>query len=225
MHNRGCTGKEDHPRHDARPAVERIGAALEAARALRFSFMLTGRAQNLLYASPHLEEAISRPLGLRRASRCALRSRPSLTLQQCAGSVGRLQAGQFHGGDLRKVIFCRRTCCGPKSDALASPPHSIALRSRDCRTAHPARPSCSRRCAVTWTSAWCTSRTFPGRHARGTGTMDNAAIYRELRKQGYRGWVAMEFCPSEMPVQNSAGQRRRYPEPAESPWVVTSQEA
>jgi hypothetical protein len=30
-------------------------------------------------------------------------------------------------------------------------------------------------------------------------------IYRELRKQGYRGWVAMEFLPSEMPLQNSAG--------------------
>jgi hydroxypyruvate isomerase len=35
----------------------------------------------------------------------------------------------------------------------------------------------------------------PGRHAPGTGTMDYPAIYRELRRQGYRGWAAMEFLP------------------------------
>jgi hydroxypyruvate isomerase len=35
----------------------------------------------------------------------------------------------------------------------------------------------------------------PGRHAPGTGTIDFAVIYRELRKQGYRGWLAMEFLP------------------------------
>jgi hydroxypyruvate isomerase len=35
--------------------------------------------------------------------------------------------------------------------------------------------------------------------------MDNAAIYRELRKQGYRGWVAMEF----LPVGDAASELRR----------------
>ncbi|MCU1313255.1 MAG: hypothetical protein JWM54_1012 [Acidobacteriaceae bacterium] len=35
----------------------------------------------------------------------------------------------------------------------------------------------------------------PGRHAPGTGSMNYPVIYRELRKQGYRGWVAMEFLP------------------------------
>ena len=33
----------------------------------------------------------------------------------------------------------------------------------------------------------------PGRHAPGTGVIDYAAIYRGLRKEGYRGWMAMEF--------------------------------
>lgn len=36
----------------------------------------------------------------------------------------------------------------------------------------------------------------PGRHAPGTGAMDYAAIYRGLRKDGYHGWMAMEFLPT-----------------------------
>lgn len=36
----------------------------------------------------------------------------------------------------------------------------------------------------------------PGRHAPGTGVIDYAAIYRGLRKDGYSGWMAMEFLPT-----------------------------
>jgi hydroxypyruvate isomerase len=36
----------------------------------------------------------------------------------------------------------------------------------------------------------------PGRHAPGTGVIDYAAIYRGLRRDGYRGWMAMEFLPT-----------------------------
>jgi hydroxypyruvate isomerase len=36
----------------------------------------------------------------------------------------------------------------------------------------------------------------PGRHAPGTGTIDYPAIYRALHKDGYRGWMAMEFFPT-----------------------------
>jgi hydroxypyruvate isomerase len=36
----------------------------------------------------------------------------------------------------------------------------------------------------------------PGRHAPGTGVIDYAAIYRELQREGYRGWMAMEFLPT-----------------------------
>lgn len=35
----------------------------------------------------------------------------------------------------------------------------------------------------------------PGRHAPGTGAIDYPAIYRALLKNGYRGWMAMEFLP------------------------------
>jgi hydroxypyruvate isomerase len=36
----------------------------------------------------------------------------------------------------------------------------------------------------------------PGRHGPGTGVIDYAAIYRGLRKDGYHGWMAMEFMPT-----------------------------
>jgi hydroxypyruvate isomerase len=36
----------------------------------------------------------------------------------------------------------------------------------------------------------------PGRHAPGTGTIDYPAIYRALEKDGYHGWMAMEFMPT-----------------------------
>jgi 2-methylisocitrate lyase-like PEP mutase family enzyme len=54
------TGNPESPLYDTELAVERIAAAVEAARALPFPFMLTARAHNLLYANPSLEETIRR---------------------------------------------------------------------------------------------------------------------------------------------------------------------
>ncbi len=61
----GCTiedstGDPQKPLYDERLAVERIAAAAEAARALPFSFVLTARAHNLLYAAPSLDDTIRR---------------------------------------------------------------------------------------------------------------------------------------------------------------------
>jgi hydroxypyruvate isomerase len=36
----------------------------------------------------------------------------------------------------------------------------------------------------------------PGRHAPGTGVINYPDIYRELHKEGYSGWMAMEFLPT-----------------------------
>ena len=55
-----ATGNPDRPLYDDRLAVERIAAAAQAARALRFPFILTARAHNLLYAAPSLDDTISR---------------------------------------------------------------------------------------------------------------------------------------------------------------------
>jgi 2-methylisocitrate lyase-like PEP mutase family enzyme len=61
----GCTiedttGNRDRPLYDDSLAVERIAAAVEAARALPFPFMLTARAHNLLFASASLDDTIRR---------------------------------------------------------------------------------------------------------------------------------------------------------------------
>jgi 2-methylisocitrate lyase-like PEP mutase family enzyme len=61
----GCTiedstGNRDKPLYDVHLAVERIAAAAQAARALKFPFILAARAHNLLYANPNLDDTISR---------------------------------------------------------------------------------------------------------------------------------------------------------------------
>ena len=61
----GCTiedstGKQDRPLYDFSPAVERIAAAVEAARSFSFPFMLTARAHNFVYPNPSLDETIRR---------------------------------------------------------------------------------------------------------------------------------------------------------------------
>jgi 2-methylisocitrate lyase-like PEP mutase family enzyme len=55
-----ATGNQDSPLYDDRLAVERIAAAAEAARALRFPFILTARAHNLLFTAPSLDDTIRR---------------------------------------------------------------------------------------------------------------------------------------------------------------------
>ncbi len=61
----GCTiedstGNAEKPLYEHGLAVERIAAAVEAARALPFPFMLTARAHNLMYPGANLEETIRR---------------------------------------------------------------------------------------------------------------------------------------------------------------------
>lgn len=55
-----ATGKQEHPLYDFQLAVERIAAGAEAARALKFPFMLTARAHNYLYPNASLDDTIAR---------------------------------------------------------------------------------------------------------------------------------------------------------------------
>jgi 2-methylisocitrate lyase-like PEP mutase family enzyme len=61
----GCTIEDTtadpaHPIHDLNLSVERITAAVEAAKALPFPFTLTARAENFLFARPDLDDTIRR---------------------------------------------------------------------------------------------------------------------------------------------------------------------
>jgi 2-methylisocitrate lyase-like PEP mutase family enzyme len=53
-------GRIDDPIYDKEYAAERIHAAAEVARALPFTFTLTGRAENYLHGRPDLKDTISR---------------------------------------------------------------------------------------------------------------------------------------------------------------------
>lgn len=55
-----ATGRKDAPIHDFGLAVERVKAAVAAARALPFPFVLTARAENLAYGRPDMADTIRR---------------------------------------------------------------------------------------------------------------------------------------------------------------------
>jgi 2-methylisocitrate lyase-like PEP mutase family enzyme len=55
-----ATGNEADPIYDFNHAVERVGAAAEAVRALPFPFMFVARAENYLHGRPDLENTIRR---------------------------------------------------------------------------------------------------------------------------------------------------------------------
>jgi 2-methylisocitrate lyase-like PEP mutase family enzyme len=55
-----ATGDQNRPLYDEGLAVERISAAADAARALRFPFIVTARAHNLMYATPSLDDTVRR---------------------------------------------------------------------------------------------------------------------------------------------------------------------
>ena len=55
-----ATGKPEKPIYDIELAIERVAAAAEAARGLRFPFTLTARAENYLHGRPDLKDTIRR---------------------------------------------------------------------------------------------------------------------------------------------------------------------
>jgi 2-methylisocitrate lyase-like PEP mutase family enzyme len=55
-----ATGRADQPLYPMSQAVERIAAAVEAARALPFAFTLTARCENFLRGKPDLDDTIAR---------------------------------------------------------------------------------------------------------------------------------------------------------------------
>jgi 2-methylisocitrate lyase-like PEP mutase family enzyme len=55
-----ATGDKDKPLYDFGYAVERVAAAVQAARALPFSFTLTARTENFLRGNPDLDDTIRR---------------------------------------------------------------------------------------------------------------------------------------------------------------------
>jgi|SRR5262245_53127316 len=62
-----ATGDRAKPLYDIAHATERVAAAAEAARSLRFPFVLTARAENFLRGNPNLDDTIARLQAFERA--------------------------------------------------------------------------------------------------------------------------------------------------------------
>ncbi|MBV8974982.1 MAG: isocitrate lyase/phosphoenolpyruvate mutase family protein, partial [Sinobacteraceae bacterium] len=62
-----ATGDKDRPLYGFDEAVERVAAAVEAARALPFKFTLTARCENFLRGNPNIEDTIARLEAFERA--------------------------------------------------------------------------------------------------------------------------------------------------------------
>jgi 2-methylisocitrate lyase-like PEP mutase family enzyme len=73
-----ATGDPGRPIYDFQHAVERVAAAVEAARALPFPFVLVGRAENFLHGRPDLDDTIRRLQAFEAAGADALYA-PGLT--------------------------------------------------------------------------------------------------------------------------------------------------
>ncbi len=67
-----ATGDKEKPLYDLNLAVERVRAAVQAARALPFPFTLTARAENFLHGNPDLADTIRRLQAFERAGADAL---------------------------------------------------------------------------------------------------------------------------------------------------------
>jgi 2-methylisocitrate lyase-like PEP mutase family enzyme len=87
-----ATGDAQRPIYDLTHAVERVAAAVEAARALPFAFVLVARAENYLHGRPDLDDTIRRLQAYEAAGADALYV-PGLTrvdeLRRVCASVGK----------------------------------------------------------------------------------------------------------------------------------------
>jgi len=108
-----ATGDPRHPIYDFQHAVERMAAAVEAARALPFPFVLVGRAENFLHGRPDLDDTIRRLQAFEAAGADALYA-PGLTkaeeIRTVCQSVSRpvnvvmgLKGGSFSVAELAEL--------------------------------------------------------------------------------------------------------------------------
>ena len=81
-----ATGRPDGPIYSKELAVERVRAAAEAARALPFRFVLTGRAENYLHGRPDLADTIARLQAYQEAGADVLYA-PGLTTEEEIATV------------------------------------------------------------------------------------------------------------------------------------------
>lgn len=111
------TGRDDAPIYPFEAAVERVRAAVEAARALPFPFTLTARAENYLVGRPDLDDTIRRLQAYQEAGADVLYSPGLKTREDIAAVVSALdrpvnvlmglQGVMLSFDELRSLGVCR----------------------------------------------------------------------------------------------------------------------
>ena len=126
-----ATGDPQRPLFDPGLATERIAAAVAAARAVPFRFMLTARAEGFIRGNPDLDDTIRRSAGVRGGRRgCADGAGPARP-RSCADRVlVAVEAVQLHGGDQGEVVLGAGTCGGRRE---ADQPCHVTLSCGDDR--------------------------------------------------------------------------------------------
>ena len=105
-----ATGDPERPIYDASLAAERIAAAVEAARALPFPFMLTARAENFLHGRPDLDDTIRRLQAFEAAGADVLYAPGLRDLERDPhGLRGGRQARERDHGPRRRRVLGRRS--------------------------------------------------------------------------------------------------------------------
>ncbi len=86
-----ATGRADDPIYAFDLSVERVRAAVDAARSLRFPFVLTARAENLINGRPDLDDTVRRLIAFAEAGADVLYA-PGLKTREEIGAVVRAVA-------------------------------------------------------------------------------------------------------------------------------------
>jgi 2-methylisocitrate lyase-like PEP mutase family enzyme len=87
-----ATGRPDRPIYERALAIERVAAAVEAARASAFPFVLTARAENFLHGRPDLDDTIARLQAFEAAGADVLYApglRDLATIRQVCAALGK----------------------------------------------------------------------------------------------------------------------------------------
>ena len=131
-----ATGDPQRPIYDFNHAVERVAAAVEAARALPFPFVMVGRAENLIHGRPDLDDTIRRLQAFEAAGADALYA-PGLTK---ADDIRyrlhiRPQAGQRRHGPEGRVAVGR----GARITGSAADQPGLRAQPRGARGIHAGR--------------------------------------------------------------------------------------
>ena len=127
-----ASGDARAPLYEFDHAVERITAAVQAARAAPFPFTLTARAENFLHERADLADTIRRLQAFERAGADVLFAPGLPDLEAVRTRVRSAQeAGEFHGGYARPVLFAGRTRRGRRE--ARQPLHDALSRGHDGR--------------------------------------------------------------------------------------------